>query len=134
MTDRLTDRELATVLAALRYWQQDLAGNEDGPISREHFGRGVTPLSAEEIDDLCERLNCGPPARSSPPGLLRRGDDVRAVITVAITVDVPDGTDLRSLYLDLPTDQIEVLSLRHDGPVGATVAGYETLDVSGGHG
>jgi hypothetical protein len=55
MPIQLTDRELATVLAALRYWQQDLAEN-DGPIS-EHFA-DVTPLSVEEIDDLCERLNC----------------------------------------------------------------------------
>jgi hypothetical protein len=56
MTLRLSDRELATVLVALRYWQQDLAANDDeGPIS-EHFD-AVTPLSVEEIDDLCERLN-----------------------------------------------------------------------------
>jgi hypothetical protein len=56
MTVRLADRELATVLAALRYWQQDLAEN-DGPIC-EHFDEH-TPLTVEEIDDLCERLNCG---------------------------------------------------------------------------
>jgi hypothetical protein len=60
MTLRLTRRQLATVLAALRYWQQDLAANKDeGPIS-EHFGGEITPLTVEEIDDLCERLNCGP--------------------------------------------------------------------------
>ena len=60
MTVRLTGRELATVLAALCYWQQDLAANDDeGPISAEHFDKH-TPLSVEEIDDLCERLNCGP--------------------------------------------------------------------------
>jgi hypothetical protein len=59
---------------------------------------------------------------------------MRAVIKVAITVDVSDDTDLGGLYLGLPTEQIEVLSLRHDEPVGATVEGYETLDVSEGHG
>ena len=54
------DRELATVLAALRYWQQDLADNEEnGPISPEHFDEEVTPLTVEEIDELCERLNTG---------------------------------------------------------------------------
>ena len=55
-----TDRELATILAALRYWQQDLAANEEGPIS-EHFNEH-TPLTVDEIDDLCERINCGPSA------------------------------------------------------------------------
>lgn len=54
---KLTDRELATILAALRYWQQDLAENPDGPIS-EHFEE-ATPLTVEEIDELCERLNRG---------------------------------------------------------------------------
>ncbi len=63
MTIRLRDRELATVLSALRYWQQDLADNEtEGPIS-DHFDDKITPLSAEEIDELCERLNCGPLVR-----------------------------------------------------------------------
>jgi hypothetical protein len=58
---QLTERELATVLAALRYWQQDLADNEDeGPISQEHFTETVTPLTVDEIDQLCERLNCSP--------------------------------------------------------------------------
>lgn len=60
MNVRLTDRELATVLAALRYWQQDLAENEDeGPISPDHFTDKITPLSVEEIETLCERINCG---------------------------------------------------------------------------
>ena len=53
----LSDRELATVLAALRYWQQDLAEDDDGPISSEHFDLTITPLSVEEIDELCQRLN-----------------------------------------------------------------------------
>ena len=57
MPVHLTERELATVLAALRYWQQDLAEN-DGPIS-EHFV-DQTPLTVEEIDDLCELLNYHP--------------------------------------------------------------------------
>jgi hypothetical protein len=56
---------------------------------------------------------------------------MQAVITVAITVEVPEGTALGSLYLDLPTDRIKVLSLDGDRPVAATVEGYETLDVSG---
>ena len=49
---RLSDRELATVLAALRYWRQDLADNAEhgeGPISEEHFDDKVTPLTVEEL-------------------------------------------------------------------------------------
>lgn len=60
---KLNDRELGTVLAALRYWQRraldgatqlhclpeyDIAADGD-----------MEPLSANEIDELCERINCG---------------------------------------------------------------------------
>lgn len=58
MIVRLTNRELATVLAALRYRQQALAANGDEGARSEHFD-DVTPLSVEEIDHLCERLNGG---------------------------------------------------------------------------
>ncbi len=60
MSISITDREVATILAALRYFQQDLAANEEGPFS-EHFIEH-TPLSVDEIDHLCERINCGPSA------------------------------------------------------------------------
>lgn len=56
MTARLSDRELATILGALRHWQHDLAENEEAPIS-EHFDDAITPLSIDEIDALCQRLN-----------------------------------------------------------------------------
>ena len=36
---------------------------------------------------------------------------MHVILTVALTVDVPEGTDLENLYLGLPTDQIEVFSL-----------------------
>ena len=52
----MTKKELATVLAALRYWQQDLDANDSPPIDGEHFTE-FKPLSSEEIDELCERLN-----------------------------------------------------------------------------
>jgi hypothetical protein len=51
----VNSRELATVLAALRRWQRDLAENEEGPIC-DYF-TDCTPLTVDEIDDLCERLN-----------------------------------------------------------------------------
>jgi hypothetical protein len=57
---QLTERELATVLSALRYWQQDLDQQDPdlyedaGPISPNF--RKHEPLSSGEIDRLCERL------------------------------------------------------------------------------
>jgi len=55
----ITEQELATVLAALRYWQQDLEANDEPPISEEFFADSE-PLTSDEIDGLCERLNCEP--------------------------------------------------------------------------
>ena len=55
----LTSRELATVLAALRYWQ----GSR--PTNRLMFhiiatnGDRHSPLDDNEIDELCMRLNFG---------------------------------------------------------------------------
>jgi hypothetical protein len=63
MTERdLSDRELATVLAALRHWQRQRERTPGALPGGPHHFEDVTPLSAQEIDELCERLNC--PARS----------------------------------------------------------------------
>ena len=59
MTVRLNRRELASVLAALRHWQQDAGNEEPGPLIPDHFQEGVAPLTMAEIDALCERLNFG---------------------------------------------------------------------------
>ena len=52
------DRELHTVLAALRYWQRD---GERGASERIEAiasnGGKCEPLTPEEIDALCERIN-----------------------------------------------------------------------------
>jgi len=64
---RLDKREFATVLAALRFWQSKL-GPDRYPAqarARQDFeayfedGKKFAPLSAEEIDSLCERINVG---------------------------------------------------------------------------
>ena len=61
----LTSRELATTLAALRHWQQQLqrmgVAFADG---LPHF-TDETPLSVDEIDTLCDRLNESFPAATS---------------------------------------------------------------------
>jgi hypothetical protein len=59
MLIRVTDRELATLLAALRTWQRTVAEEKQAQelVSPSHFEDGISPLTAEEIDELCERLN-----------------------------------------------------------------------------
>ena len=57
MNHNLTERELATVLAALRYWQREgfmSCGHEHAIASN---GGEIEPLTGAEVDDLCERLN-----------------------------------------------------------------------------
>ncbi|MHB1892726.1 MAG: hypothetical protein ACYCTZ_04400 [Candidatus Dormibacteria bacterium] len=54
----LSDRELATVLAALRYWQGECGPEDAEAADMVHFDR-CTPLTTAEIDELCERLNVG---------------------------------------------------------------------------
>lgn len=52
-----SSRKLATILAALRYWQREglLSGGHEQDIATN--GDEVDPLTADEIDDLCEGLN-----------------------------------------------------------------------------
>lgn len=52
---KLTSRKLATVLAALRYWQRSGIQAIEYDIASD--GGTVEPLDIEEIDDLCEELN-----------------------------------------------------------------------------
>lgn len=52
----LTEQELATVLAALRHWQQTLRREHGRVATWPHFDEHE-PLGLQEIDELCERLN-----------------------------------------------------------------------------
>lgn len=62
MDRQLTDQELATVLAALRYWQRhigiDLEGMWPHMVVATDDGMFV-PLGFEGIDKLCEELTDG---------------------------------------------------------------------------
>ncbi len=63
-------REFATILAALRYWQRNgELDREEGtiipPMQEYDIATDcgeLEPLTANEIDELCERVNCEPPA------------------------------------------------------------------------
>jgi hypothetical protein len=52
---QLSDREIATILAALRHWQATVNNAERNAFP--HFTEDIEPLSDEEIDALCELLN-----------------------------------------------------------------------------
>ena len=56
MQVELSDREIALVLAALRNWQMDSLNEDLVDAFAGHF-EDHEPLSDDEIDRLCERLN-----------------------------------------------------------------------------
>lgn len=55
----LEGAELATVLAALRYWQREglMSAGHEQDIACD--GGRIEPLNDSQIEALCERLNCG---------------------------------------------------------------------------
>ncbi len=55
--DRFDARQLATVLAALRFWQREglAAGGHEHDIASD--GGALTPLTYDEINALCEEIN-----------------------------------------------------------------------------
>jgi hypothetical protein len=56
---KLDKRQLATVLAALRYWQRE-GLRSDSCIEHEIATDAGAPLTKEETDALCVSLNCDP--------------------------------------------------------------------------
>ena len=84
----LNERELATVLAALRHWQQHIQRTGTAVRDSSHF-EDVEPLTPEEIDRLCQRLNTAAPDAepcecerlgyfcSGVPGILARVENGR---------------------------------------------------------
>lgn len=55
--DSMDSRKLATILAALRYWQREglAAGGHEHDIASD--GGVLTPLTYDEINALCEEIN-----------------------------------------------------------------------------
>jgi hypothetical protein len=75
--NRLSARELATVLAALRCFQESLTNANDAALrALPHFVE-FEPLSVSEIDALCEQLNCGgaAPCPTAPTSTLKSAED-----------------------------------------------------------
>lgn len=63
-----TKRETATLLAALRYWQEqiddvEMNESEDNWMADSLHFKDHKPLTSEEIDELCGKIN---PAEPTP--------------------------------------------------------------------
>ncbi len=56
---QLTERKLATVLAALRHWQTALPEIAEAYADIATDGGRFETLTVDEIDELCMRLNLG---------------------------------------------------------------------------
>ena len=61
-----TASELATILAALRYWQRRGLTSASMPSVMPEWDIAtnegtVEPMTPAEIDNLCERINCATP-------------------------------------------------------------------------
>lgn len=55
---KLSDREIAQLVAALRNWQLDGINEDLRPAFYEQYdGSDAEPLNDSEIDDLCDRLS-----------------------------------------------------------------------------
>jgi hypothetical protein len=103
-TVTLSGQELATVIAALRYWQKNygdvamLAGREfyDIAVNSGEF----PPLSLQKIDALCERINVAgdePRAVNATSKLYRLIAACQEVSEMAPKPEVPEIEDMKDL-------------------------------------
>ena len=120
----LSDRELATVLNALRIWQERVLKGATvfNPEHYEHFDGDVSPLSVDEVNALCERLNC-----YTPPFLVvtLEGGQIGSVCT-----DRPEDIAVAGVVVvDYDTDFAEshdIIAVPQDGGDTAEAVGYIT--------
>jgi hypothetical protein len=126
----LTDRELATVLAALRHWQEDQK-DFDPPLDQDpapwlgmYFAEHE-PLTSRQVDALCERLNTS----ASEPGdnpyvaMCRRVAE-----TIANWIDCSDTRESLAVFRELGADARKLVEAAPE-PTGVT--GQEISGESG---
>jgi hypothetical protein len=56
--ENLSARQTTQILAALRFWQSNFEDEELHELEGEGHFEVWKPMKAEEIDKLCEELNC----------------------------------------------------------------------------
>ena len=94
-------RETATILSALRMFQEKFEGRNADHIRAftpgGHFEPDIEPLGTDDIDTLCEKINC--PSSPVPPRkvLIQVEDGVAEVLEcpddVDVTIDDKDGQE-----------------------------------------
>lgn len=123
------DRELATILAALRLWQdreQFHSGGRVNALQETVTDNGLfEPLSYDEIDELCERLNFPPkaPENDTIIGGVIFADPVAWLREEAESVCCLDGVSSMRL--------ISYRALNMDGPIACHVYDEEEDDQKG---
>ena len=100
----ITRRELATILAALRYHQAENLQRADGigdDVIRDIATDGgmLDALNYEEVDELCERLNFGQPM----PSVVQRIHDL-------LYLDMRDGREFYNPAKARDADLIDVIA------------------------
>lgn len=115
----LNDRELSTVLAALREHQQRHCGSDPGDIA-SNLGRHQ-PLSPDEIDDLCIRINSAGPLPLEANVVI----ELDGGLVEGVVADRP--TRVRIVDYDVEgadPDNLVMVPRDHDDPVPASVSDW----------
>lgn len=94
-------RNLATILAALRYWQREGVGSAGHEQDIATDGGTLTALSADEIDELCEAINMDEPSAPAVVIEINGGmvNCVRASVPMRVVVldEDTEGGDAASI-------------------------------------
>lgn len=109
-TITLTDTELATVLAALRAWQEGSKAIQHLRAENATFNGDPVPLDADAIDALCERINTAPEPRIA---VVVQGGMVQSVVT-----DAHDFVGTKFMVIDYDTkgaDPDETIQVPQEG-------------------
>jgi len=129
---QLNERELATVLAALRLFQRIQDALFLGGM--DHFA-DCEPLPNDDIDDLCERINCGDgdPTGGDWKVVDGEGDTNRLIVGDEDTVIAdcyPDSAERLALPPDYQKNAFQIVACRDlvRELAGAEVLGADAAD------
>lgn len=97
----ISDREIATVLAALRHWQRTVIDPKFTEMPEYGYFYQEPPLDADQIDELCERLNTKGPHGENPPS---PAETIKAIVPILAKVPAGAGEELRAELFERVAD------------------------------